>query len=102
MEHVIDPSRFHHNWNRDREPTLRIANGDTVRFALRMAGVHQIHEGDSYADTKFIPDQIYSLLGPVFVEGAKPGDTLRVDILSLRPGDWGWCGTEPRQGLLPE
>ena len=73
MEHVIDPSRIHHAWNRDREPTLRIANGDSVRFALRMAGAEQIREGDSYADTDFIADQIYWLLGPVFVEGAAPG-----------------------------
>ena len=72
MEHVIDPSRIHHAWNRDREPTLSIADGDSVRFALRMAGAEQIHEGDSYADTNFIADQIYWLLGPVFVEGARP------------------------------
>ena len=95
MEHVIDPTRVHHAWNRDREPTLRIADGDSVRFALRMAGAEQIREGDSYADTNFIADQIYWLLGPVYVEGARPGDTLRVDILALRPGEWGWCGTEP-------
>ena len=101
MEHVIDPSRYHHAWNRDREPTLHIADGDSVRFALRMAGAEQIHEGDSYADTHFIADQIYWLLGPVSIEGARPGDTLRVDILSLRPGEWGWCGTEPDLGLLP-
>lgn len=101
MEHVIDPLRVHHSWNRDRQPTLRIADGDSVRFALRMAGAEQIREGDSYADTRFIPDQIYWLLGPVYVDGARPGDTLRVDILSLRPGEWGWCGTEPELGLLP-
>ena len=67
-----------------------------------MAGAEQIHEGDSYADTHFIADQIYWLLGPVSIEGARPGDTLRVDILSLRPGEWGWCGTEPDLGLLPD
>ncbi len=101
MEHVIDPEQFHHAWNRDREPTLRIADGDTVRFPLRMAGAGQIHEGDSYGDTHFISDKIYFLLGPVFVEGAQPGDTLRIDILELTPGEWGWCGTEPDLGLLP-
>src|SRR6201995_2239390 len=45
MEHVIDPTRVHHAWNRDREPTLRIADGDTVRFALRMDAPEQMHEG---------------------------------------------------------
>jgi acetamidase/formamidase len=102
MEHVIDSSRFHHNWDRDREPTLRIANGDSVRFDLRMAGAEQIHEGDSYADTRFDFDTIYRLLGPVFVDGAAPGDTLRVEIVSLTPGDWGWGGAEPGLGLLAD
>jgi acetamidase/formamidase len=102
MEHLIDDSRFHHAWDRDRPPTLRIADGDTVHFNLRMAGAEQIREGDSYADTNFDPDRIYRLLGPVFVEGARPGDTLRVEIISLTPGEWGWCGTEPGLGLLPD
>ena len=25
MEHLIDASLYHHAWNREREPTLRIA-----------------------------------------------------------------------------
>jgi acetamidase/formamidase len=102
MEHVIDASRFHHAWNREREPTLRIADGDTVRFDIEMAGTEMIRLGDSYADTDFEFDRIYRLLGPVYVEDAHPGDTLRVEILATAPGDWGWCGTEPGLGLLPE
>ncbi len=102
MEHRIDPTRFHHDWDVHREPTLSIASGDTVIFELQMAGSGQIHEGDSYADTNFDFATIYRLLGPVFVDQAQPGDTLRVEILSLTPGEWGWCGTEPDLGLLAQ
>jgi hypothetical protein len=38
----------------------------------------------------------------VYVEGAAPGDTLRVDILELEPGDWGWCVILPGLGTLPD
>jgi acetamidase/formamidase len=38
----------------------------------------------------------------VSVEGARPGDTLRVDVLELTPGDWGWASIQPGQGLLPD
>jgi len=31
-----------------------------------------------------------SHLCPVYVEDAQPGDALRVDILGLETGDWGW------------
>jgi acetamidase/formamidase len=101
MEHRIDATRFHHGWDRDLEPTLTIASGDVVEYDHQMAGAGQIHEGDSYADTTFDFASIYRLLGPVYVEGAQPGDTLRVDILELEPGEWGWCGIEPDLGLLP-
>jgi acetamidase/formamidase len=41
--------------------------------------------------------------GPVAVEGAEPGDALRVDIEAIEPAaDWGYCGHHPLFGLLPD
>jgi len=34
------------------------------------------------------------------VEGATPGDTLQVDVLSVDTADWGWTGLIPGFGLL--
>jgi acetamidase/formamidase len=101
-EHVIDPERVHHEWDNRLEPVLRIASGDTVRYDLRMAGHGQIREGDAYADTALDFATLYHLSGPVFVDGARPGDTLRVDIVDLTPGDWGWVAILPGLGLLPD
>ncbi|MBE9604687.1 acetamidase/formamidase family protein [Acetobacteraceae bacterium H6797] len=43
------------------------------------------------------------LTGPVAVEGAEPGDVLRVDIEKIELGaDWGFCGFRPLMGTLPE
>jgi acetamidase/formamidase len=102
MEHAIDPTRVHHQWDNRLEPILRVASGDTVRYELRMAGHGQVSEGASYADTAFDFSTLYHLSGPVSVEGARPGDTLRVDILELQPGDWGWASILPGLGLLPD
>jgi acetamidase/formamidase len=101
-EHVIDPDRIHHAWDRSLEPALAIASGDVVHVDVPMAGHGQIDPGDAYAETRFDFDTIYNLAGPVFVEGAEPGDTLEIEILSLRPGDWGWCAFFPGEGLLAE
>ncbi len=54
-----------------------------------MAGHGQVHEGAKFEETSFDFDTLYNLLGPVYVEGARPGDTLRVEIVSLDPGEWG-------------
>ena len=101
-EHVFDASVYHHAWDRELEPALAIAPGDVVHFDLLMAGARQVHEGATFEECAFDFDTLYNLAGPIHVEGARPGDTLAVEILSLEPGDWGWCVILPELGLLPE
>ena len=101
MEHTIDPTRVHHSWDNTVEPVLRIASGDVVHYDLRMAGHGQIFEGSGPEAAEMDFDTLYHLAGPVHVEAAAPGDTLRVDILELEPGDWGWASVGPGLGLLP-
>jgi acetamidase/formamidase len=102
MEHEIDSRRIHHHWDNRLEPSPRIASGDVVHYDLLMAGHGQVVENGGYDQTAFDWDTLYNLLGPVFVDGAHPGDTLRVDVLALEPGDWGWSSILPGQGLLPD
>jgi acetamidase/formamidase len=103
MEHTIDRQRIHHSWDNTLEPSLRVASGDTVHYDLLMAGYGQVAEdAQSFEDTAFDFSTLYNLLGPLYVEGAQPGDTLRVDILTMEPGDWGWCVILPDLGTLPD
>ena len=102
MDHTIDPTAVHHAWDRTLEPVLTIASGDTVHYDLRMAGHGQIAEGDGYDQAQMDFDTLYHLSGPLFVEGAAPGDTLRIEIVELEPGDWGWASVLPGLGLLPD
>jgi acetamidase/formamidase len=101
-EHVIDATRVHHHWDNTLEPTLRIASGDVVDYDLAMAGRGQVERESRFEDTRFDFDTLYNLLGPVYVDGAQPGDTLEIEVLSLTPGDWGWCVILPDLGLLAE
>jgi acetamidase/formamidase len=102
MEHRIDEAPVHHDWDNGLDPVLEVASGDVVAYDLRMAGHGQIAEGDRYEDTALDFATLYHLAGPVWVEGAEPGDTLRVDILELAPGPWGWASILPGMGLLPD
>jgi acetamidase/formamidase len=40
--------------------------------------------------------------GPIFVEGARPGDTLEIEFLELQPAEWGWTALIPGFGLLAD
>jgi acetamidase/formamidase len=101
-EHALDRSLIHHEWNNAYEPVLSIRSGDVVDFDLLMCGHEQVHEDSSIEDVVWDFDTMYNLAGPIHVEGARPGDTLKVEILSLTPGPWGWTTVMPGLGLLPD
>ena len=102
MEHEISADRIHHSWDNTLEPTLRVSSDDIVHYDLVMAGHGQVYEGGTFEETSFDFDTLYNLLGPLYVEDARPGDTLRIDILDLQPGAWGWCVILPELGTLPD
>jgi acetamidase/formamidase len=99
--HVVDPSLFHHNWDRALPPVLTIGSGDVVQTELLMAGDGQVMESSKADNVAWDFDTMYNLIGPIAVEGAQPGDTLEIEILELTPADWGWTAIIPELGVLP-
>ncbi|HEY1704817.1 MAG TPA: acetamidase/formamidase family protein [Trebonia sp.] len=99
-DHDFDPSVFHHEWDLDLEPALAVSSGDTVRYDFTVAGEGQVWPGATYAECRFDFGTIYNLSGPVWVNGAEPGDTLQIDVLELEHRDWGWSASLPGMGLL--
>jgi acetamidase/formamidase len=101
-EHSLDASRIHHDWDNSREPVLSVQPGDVVDFELLMAGARQVFETSTVDEVEWDFDTIYNLTGPIFVDGAAPGDTLEIAILELEPGPWGWATLIPELGLLAD
>jgi acetamidase/formamidase len=46
--------------------------------------------------------RVNPVTGPIWIEGAQPGDTLVVNILEFEPSGWGWTAIIPGFGLLSE
>src|SRR4051812_7926258 len=101
--HYFPLDRVHFTWDTGNEPLLTVADGDTVVFETRDVSDNQIGPG---SDTSVIAgldwDRVYPLAGPVYVEGAEPGDTLAVEILALHTRGGGWTATLPGLGLLAD
>ncbi|MEM9782190.1 MAG: acetamidase/formamidase family protein [Pseudomonadota bacterium] len=56
----------------------------------------EAHQADKGATT-------HMMTGPIYVNGAMPGDVLQVDILEITPAqDWGWTAILPLLGALPD
>ena len=99
--HHLDDTQPHAFWDNSYPARVRIAAGDTVVFETLEASAGQItpqSSHDAVAHLSF--DPIHPLTGPVYVEGAETGDTLEVEIISLKHKGWGWNAVIPGFGLL--
>ena len=47
-------------------------------------------------------DRIHALTGPIFMQGAAPGDVLQIDILKVAHKGWGWSSIISGLGFLKE
>ncbi len=102
-EHVLERGRVHYKWDRDQEPAIEIEPGDVVHFETQEVSDGQITPGCPASDLTGIDfNRLYPLAGPVYVKGAQLGDGLDVEILELRPLDWGWTAILPGLGLLAD
>jgi acetamidase/formamidase len=103
-EHRLDATQVHYEWNNALAPRLTIDPGDTVVFDTRDAADGYYSRASTHADVLARgPFRGHPLTGPVHVRGARPGDTLVVEVLDVRPNaDFGWTAIRPGRGLLPE
>ena len=63
----------------------------------------QINADSTVANiASFIFSQLDQVNGPVYINEAKPGDTLQVEVLSIETAEWGWTGLIPGFGLLAD
>jgi len=101
--YVLDPSKIHNRWNNTLEPALQIQSGDTVSCWTQEVSGGAITRDSLAADLASESfDFNYPLAGPIAMAGAEPGDALEVEVLEMRPDDWGWNGIPPGIGLLTE
>lgn len=77
MRHTFEPTRFHVTIG-SHEPALRVADGDTIASWCVDAGGYDRHG-------EHVTDGGNPQSGPVYVEGAEPGDTLVVRFDRLWP-----------------
>lgn len=129
VEHVVPATPENLSWGWfpiDKEPVITIRSGEIVRIdtltGLGASGeldpVTNLGEiGIAAAD---VPQELVAfwethasrpregrnghlITGPVYVEGAEPGDVLEVQILDVRPRvPWGVNFTRARSGVLSE
>lgn len=99
----IHRDQFHLAWDNSIAPIATIRSGESVSFDLLDASCGQI-QADSTVDAIRTLDfaRVDQVNGPIYVDGALPGDTLEIELVDLVPAEWGWTAIIPGFGLLAD
>jgi acetamidase/formamidase len=103
MERTLAAEPTHSVWDRLLEPRLRVDSGDQVQVECVDASGTQVHPGMTAAEFLAIDrTRIHALTGPIWIEGAEPGDVLEIEVLATRHSGWGWSSVIAGLGFLKE
>ena len=97
----------------DTKPAATVKPGETITIDTICGDPDQlvrakVREDDSLREMKTMHAQVkdhgpgpHFMTGPVYIEGAMPGDTLEVEIVDIRlRSDYGWMWMGPESGAL--
>lgn len=86
-------------FSKSHKPSLHVASGETVKIETFDCFKNQIQSADQEV-AAIDWDQVNPATGPIFIEGASPGDVLKVTIKELEIGAQGVMVTGPELGVM--
>ena len=101
--YTIHRHDHHIGWDNAYAPVLTAAPGQTVTIETVDSSGGQLSPASTVADIARLDfGKVNPVTGPVYIDGAKPGDALLVTLDGYRPSGWGWTANIPGFGLLAD
>jgi formamidase len=98
-----EPGSGHNRWHPDIPPLARVAQGEELTLETRDGLDGALHADSTSEDVARIDlGQPHPMTGPIFVEGAEPGDLLCVELLAFDPASFGVTCIVPGFGFLAD
>ena len=85
MIYEVDPKKQVHWWSPYGVPAMKVPDGAEVLFTCQDTWNDVMVTTDTIQEVAMLGRPINPVNGPVYVEGAEPGDTLKITILDVTP-----------------
>ncbi len=99
METLSRESGIIYDFNKQHKPVKTVASGTTIEIETYDCFQNQIQSSDTVI-AEMDWNQINPATGPIYVEGAKPGDVLKVNIEKIELENQGVMMVGPKLGVL--
>lgn len=107
-DYTIHGAQHHFGWDNSLPPALRVEPGASIGFHCLDSSAGQLGPSSTVGDIAALDfGKINPVSGPVYIEGAQPGDALKITIDGFAPREqdgsaWGWTANIPGFGLLAD
>lgn len=99
----FERTRTHLGWDRTFPPVAALAPGEEATVETQDASGGQLRANSVAEDVANLNfDRVNPVTGPIWIEGAHPGDALVIEIGGMTTERWGWTANIPGFGLLAD
>jgi len=101
--HTIHGAHHHFGWDHAFPPAATVAPGTTLEFDCLDSSAGQLTPASTVADVAMLDfGKVNPVTGPIYVDGAQPGDALKITLDHYAPSGFGWTANIPGFGLLAD
>lgn len=101
IDYTLPNTKTHDKFSSAIPPVLTVPSGSVIEAYTHEFTGGQITKDSKVANFEALDhSKIHTITGPVFVERARPGDVLAVELLELESMGWGWNVVGPGWGNL--
>ncbi|MEJ8475405.1 acetamidase/formamidase family protein [Roseibium algae] len=101
--YTIHAAQHHFGWDNSIVPVEKVTPGTVMEFECNDSSSGQLTSASTVDDVATLDfGKINPVNGPIYVDGAEPGDTLAVKIHQFKPSGFGWTANIPGFGLLAD
>lgn len=101
--YTIHGRHHHFGWDNSLAPAETVAPGSSIFFECLDSSGGQLSPESTVDDVVSLDfAKINPVTGPIYVDGAEPGDALKVTIEEFKPSGFGWTANIPGFGLLAD
>ena len=103
LAHTIHSHNHHFGWDNSIEPVLYVKSGQTIQVDTVDSSGKQLNDKSTIDDVINLDfSKVNPVTGPIYIEGAKKGDIIEIELIEFISSGWGWTAIIPGFGLLSD
>jgi len=103
LSYTIHSNHHHFGWDNSLDPIIYCKTGESIEVDTIDSSGSQLNIHSTIDDVSTLDfSKVNPVTGPIYIEDAKHGDVVEIEIIDFQSSGWGWTAIIPGFGLLNE